>query len=221
VDATVIASATHRDEGAAWAGHKRRKAIHGFKAPVAADADTALVEESTVTPGNVNDGRAGGEVLPDDPGDGYADSAYRGPAFASAVQSRRRVPARGPNRRVGPAWGQCLTQASGVEPSWPPCALPDREDLWHLEAQLRTTTHALARTGKGCPAGQINCDGVQPEADGGDPDAGDDLIEGEVRAQTPLRRAPRANAVSLGKRGRGQRSQSIEVAFSPPAHRSH
>jgi hypothetical protein len=88
VDATVIASAMHRDKGAAWAGHKRRKAIHGFKAHVAADADTALVEELTVTPGNVNDRRAGGEVLPDDPGDVYADSAYRGTAFASAVQSK-------------------------------------------------------------------------------------------------------------------------------------
>jgi hypothetical protein len=38
VDATVIASATHRDEEAAWARHKRRKAIHGFKAYMAADA---------------------------------------------------------------------------------------------------------------------------------------------------------------------------------------
>ncbi|PVE20218.1 IS5 family transposase [Microvirga sp. KLBC 81] len=88
IDATVIASASHRDEEAAWAGHKRRRAIYGFKAHVAADADTALVEELTVTPGNVNDGRAGGEVLPDDPGDVYADSAYRGTPFASAVQSK-------------------------------------------------------------------------------------------------------------------------------------
>jgi transposase, IS5 family len=88
VDATVISSASARDEEAAWAGHKRRKAIHGLKAHVAADADTALVEEVTVTPGNVNDGRAGGEVLPDDPGDVYADSAYRGTAFASVVQSK-------------------------------------------------------------------------------------------------------------------------------------
>src|SRR4051812_30932179 len=68
IDATIIASATHRDEEAAWVGHKRRKAIHGFKAHVAADAETALVEELAVTPGNVNDGRAGGAVLPNDPG---------------------------------------------------------------------------------------------------------------------------------------------------------
>ena len=56
VDATVIASASYRDEEAAWVGHKRRKAIYGFKAHVTADADTALVEELTIIPGNVNDG---------------------------------------------------------------------------------------------------------------------------------------------------------------------
>lgn len=53
VDATAIASATYQDDEAAWAGHKRRKAINGFKAHVAADADTALVEEVTVAPGDL------------------------------------------------------------------------------------------------------------------------------------------------------------------------
>ena len=75
IDATVIGSASHRDTEAAWAGHRRRQAIHGYKAHVGADADTALVEEIAVTPGNVHDGRAGGDALPDDPGDVYADSA--------------------------------------------------------------------------------------------------------------------------------------------------
>jgi hypothetical protein len=32
--------------------------------PCAGGADTAFVEELTVIPGNVNNGRAGGEVLP-------------------------------------------------------------------------------------------------------------------------------------------------------------
>ena len=53
-----------------------------------ADAETALVEEVAVTPGNVNDGRAGSQALPDDPGDVYADSAYRGQVFGSAVVAR-------------------------------------------------------------------------------------------------------------------------------------
>jgi len=88
IDATVIASASHGDGEAAWAGHRRRKAIHGYKAHVCADADTAIVEEISITPGNVHDGKAGGDALPDDPGDVYADSAYRGQTFASAVQAK-------------------------------------------------------------------------------------------------------------------------------------
>ena len=92
VDATVIASASHGDTEAAWSKHKHRKAIHGFKAHVGADADTALVEEVSVTPGNINDGRAGAGALPDEPGEVYADSAYRGQVFGSAVRARGGLP---------------------------------------------------------------------------------------------------------------------------------
>ena len=56
--------------------HKGRAAVHGFKAHVGADATTALVEKIRVTPANVNDGRAGPQALPDDPGEVFADSAY-------------------------------------------------------------------------------------------------------------------------------------------------
>jgi IS5 family transposase len=92
IDATLIASASHADGEAAWAGHQRRKAVHGFKAHVSADADTAIVESLTVTPGNVHDGRAGGAALPDDPGEVYADSAYRGEVFGSAVRAKGGTP---------------------------------------------------------------------------------------------------------------------------------
>ena len=44
VDATVIASASDDDGEAAWSGHRRRKAVHGFKAHVGVDAETAIVE---------------------------------------------------------------------------------------------------------------------------------------------------------------------------------
>jgi IS5 family transposase len=92
IDATIIASASHGDGEAAWAGHQRRKAIHGFKAHVSADADTALVEELTVTPGNVHDGRAGGAALPEDPGEVFADSAYRGEVFGAAIRAKGGTP---------------------------------------------------------------------------------------------------------------------------------
>ena len=92
VDATVIPSATKGDGEAAWAGHRSRKAVHGYKAHVGDDADTALVEIVAVTPGNVNDGRAGPSALPEVVDEVFADSAYRGPHFAAAVQARGGVP---------------------------------------------------------------------------------------------------------------------------------
>jgi IS5 family transposase len=88
VDATIIASASKKDDEARWIKHKNKKAVHGYKAHVASDATTDLVEKAGVTPANVNDGKAGCDVVPDDPGDVYADSAYRGQHFLHAVEDR-------------------------------------------------------------------------------------------------------------------------------------
>ena len=88
VDATTIASASEDDDEARWIKHKGRAAVHGYKAHVGADADTALVEEIAITPANVNDGKAGPQALPNEPGEVFADSAYRGSAFREAVQAK-------------------------------------------------------------------------------------------------------------------------------------
>lgn len=88
VDATIIASASKGDGEARWVKHRNRASVHGFKAHVGADADTALVEQVSVTPANVHDGREGPAALPDDPGDVFADSAYRGQHFEAAVRAR-------------------------------------------------------------------------------------------------------------------------------------
>jgi IS5 family transposase len=88
VDATVITSASEQDQEARWSGHQKRRAIHGYKAHVGADADTAIVERISVTPGNAHDGRSGEGALPDAPGTVFADSAYRGQIFAAAVRIR-------------------------------------------------------------------------------------------------------------------------------------
>lgn len=88
VDATIIGAASEGDDDARWVKHKGRPAVHGFKAHVGADASTSLVEKISVTPANVNDGRAGPDALPDDPGDVFADSAYRGPHFGDAVRAK-------------------------------------------------------------------------------------------------------------------------------------
>jgi IS5 family transposase len=88
VDATIIASASKDDDEARWIKHRNRKAVHGYKAHVACDEDTALIERVKVTPANINDGKAGCDVIPDNPGDVYADSAYRGSRFRDAVEKR-------------------------------------------------------------------------------------------------------------------------------------
>lgn len=92
VDATIIASASESDGDGRWIKHKGKVAVHGFKAHVGADATTALVENVSVTPANINDGRAGGEALPDNPGDVSADSAYRGSCFGDAVRAKGGTP---------------------------------------------------------------------------------------------------------------------------------
>ncbi|WP_245824966.1 transposase [Neoasaia chiangmaiensis] len=62
--------------------------MHGFKANVGADATTALVERIAITPANINDGRAGPDVVPADPGEVFADSAYRDNHLRDAVRSK-------------------------------------------------------------------------------------------------------------------------------------
>lgn len=88
VDATIIASTSKGDNEARWVKHKNRKAVHGYKAHVACDEETALIERVAVTPANVNDGKAGCAVVPEEPGEVYADSAYRGARFRAAVEER-------------------------------------------------------------------------------------------------------------------------------------
>ncbi|RVL89311.1 IS5 family transposase [Sinorhizobium meliloti] len=92
VDATIIASASEDDEEGHWVKHKGRPTVHGFKAHIGADADTALVEEIAITPANINDGKAGPDALPDDPGEGFADSADRGDHFGDAVRAKGGTP---------------------------------------------------------------------------------------------------------------------------------
>jgi len=88
VDATIIVSATKDDQEARWVKHRSRPSVYGFKAHVGADAETALVEAVSVTPANVHDGREGPAVLPDTPGDVFANSAYRGQHFTGAVRAK-------------------------------------------------------------------------------------------------------------------------------------
>ena len=65
VDATLIASASIGHDGEArWAGHRRRKPVHGDTAHVATDQEARLIRGVEVTPANVHDAAELEAVLP-------------------------------------------------------------------------------------------------------------------------------------------------------------
>ncbi len=89
VDATLIPSASIRKDGeACWAGHRRRKPVHGYKAHVATDQEAGLIRGIEITTANVHDGTVLEAVLPDSPGDVYADSAYAARRFTDVMLAK-------------------------------------------------------------------------------------------------------------------------------------
>jgi transposase, IS5 family len=93
VDATLISSASiHQDGEARWAGHRRRKPVHGYKAHVATDQDAVLIEAVEVTTANVHDAALLSTVLPTEPGDVYGDSAFAGRNCEQLILARGGMP---------------------------------------------------------------------------------------------------------------------------------
>lgn len=93
VDATLIPSASiRRDCEAKWAGHRRRKPTHGYKAHVATDEGAGLIRGVEVTAANAHDAAELAAVLPDDPGKVYADSAFSGRRAEATIRARGGVP---------------------------------------------------------------------------------------------------------------------------------
>ncbi len=93
VDATLLASASIRkDSEARWAGHRRRKPVHGYKAHVATDQDAGLIRGIEITTANVHDAAELETVLPDAPGDVYGDSAFAGSRSEAAIRARGGTP---------------------------------------------------------------------------------------------------------------------------------
>lgn len=89
VDATLLPSASIRhDDEARWAGHRRRKPTHGYKAHVATDEGAGLVRGVEVTTANVHDAAELEAVLPPEPGDVYGDSAFTGGAAERVIIGR-------------------------------------------------------------------------------------------------------------------------------------
>src|SRR5438270_404702 len=74
VDATLIALASiGHDREARWAGHRRRKPVHGHKAHVATDQDAGLIHGVEITTANVHDAAELEAVLASEPGDVFGD----------------------------------------------------------------------------------------------------------------------------------------------------
>jgi transposase, IS5 family len=93
VDATLVPSASVRRDGEArWAGHRRRKPVHGYKAHVATDEAAGLVRGVEVTTANVHDAAELGAVLPPEPGEVYGDSAFAGDRASEAIRARGGTP---------------------------------------------------------------------------------------------------------------------------------
>lgn len=88
VDATLIASASIKDDEARWAGHRRRKPVHGYKAHVATDQEAGLIRGVEVTTANAHDASELEAILPEAPGDTYGDSAYQGDRPEGIIRAR-------------------------------------------------------------------------------------------------------------------------------------
>ena len=76
--------------------------------------DPTFVEKIVVTPANVYDGKAGGEALPDDAGEVFADSAYRGETFRAAVHATGGTPCIVATQ----TWGRTVQQSLARLDAW-------------------------------------------------------------------------------------------------------
>lgn len=93
VDATLLPSASIRcDREARWAGHRRRKPTHGYKAHVATDQEAGLIRGVEITTANVHDAAELAKILPEAPGDTYGDSAYAGSRPEEIIRARGGTP---------------------------------------------------------------------------------------------------------------------------------
>jgi transposase, IS5 family len=85
IDATVIGSASKGDKEAAWVKHRTRALAHGFKAHIAADKDSGIIRKVATTAANEADVSVAPAIIPDAPGEVYADRAYDALAVEKAI----------------------------------------------------------------------------------------------------------------------------------------
>lgn len=88
IDATVIGSASKSDKDAAWVRHRTRAPAHGYKAHIAADKDSELISNVETTPANEADVSVAPALVPDAPGEVYADKAYDALSLEKAILAK-------------------------------------------------------------------------------------------------------------------------------------
>lgn len=88
IDATVIGSASKGDQDAAWVKHRTRAPRHGYKAHISADKDTGIIRDVTTTPANEADVNVAPAIIPDEPGEVYADKAYDALSVEKAIEAK-------------------------------------------------------------------------------------------------------------------------------------
>ena len=70
IDATPLPPASIRcDREARWAGHRRRKPTHGYKAHVDTDLEVGPIRGVEITTANIHDAAELAKILPEAPGD--------------------------------------------------------------------------------------------------------------------------------------------------------
>jgi transposase, IS5 family len=88
IDATVIGSASKGDKEASWVRHRTRAPAHGYKAHIAADKDTGIIREVETTPANEADVNIAPAIIPDEPGEVFADRAYDALSVEKAIAAK-------------------------------------------------------------------------------------------------------------------------------------
>jgi IS5 family transposase len=68
--------ASKGDKDAAWVRHRTRAPAHGYKAHLAAAKDSGIIRGVETTPANEADVNIAPSIIPDEPGEVYADRAY-------------------------------------------------------------------------------------------------------------------------------------------------
>ena len=141
IDATIIGSATKGDNEAAWVKHESRAPAHGYKAHIAADKDTGMIRKVETTSANEADVSIAPAIIPDEPGEVYADRAY------DALSVEKAIEAKGGTAKLMRKGHRWLARRNARSTQPPAAAHPrtDRENLRHLEAQLSFSRDAMDR----------------------------------------------------------------------------